>query len=151
MASRVLLRFTSALMDVMVSSRPNILQRLYRFPFSTEERSYFGHVILSWSIWAFLLSLGSSAAAFVESDSLSTNGISELLVEIAPPVPTLEATFAAQPTTSTVLLVVPTTSEPSITILASEFCALVHTSQTLTTTHFAPFQQMAEMRAHQDQ
>ncbi|RVW81527.1 hypothetical protein CK203_051868 [Vitis vinifera] len=30
----------------------------------------------SWSIWDFLLSLGSSATAFVESDSLSTNGIS---------------------------------------------------------------------------
>ena len=65
--------------------------------------------------------------------------------------PTLEATFAAQPTTSTVLLVVPTTSEPSITIFSSEFRALVHTFQTLTITHSTLFQQMAELCAHQDQ
>ncbi|RVW41469.1 hypothetical protein CK203_094052 [Vitis vinifera] len=103
----------------------------------------------SWSIWAFLLSLGSSAAAFVESDSLSTNGIllagysapsgvphmvappvppqpeqGKLPAEIAPPVPTPEATSAAPPTTSTVLPVAPTTSESSITISASEFRAL---------------------------
>ena len=70
---------------------------------------------------------------------------------VAPPVPTLEATFAAPPTTPNVPLVAPTTSEPFITILASEFHALVHTFQTLTTTHSTLFQQMAEMRVHQDQ
>ena len=44
-----------------------------RTPFHYYSRGCFAR---SWSIWAFLLSLGSSAAAFVESDSLSTNGIS---------------------------------------------------------------------------
>ena len=53
--------------------------------------------------------------------------------------------------TPTVPPVAPTTSEPSITISASEFCGLIHTFQTLTTTHATLFQQMAEMSAHQDQ
>ena len=75
----------------------------------------------------------------------------ELPIEATPAVPTLEATFAAPPTTPNVSPVAPTTSEPSITILASEFHALVHTFQTLTTTHSTLFQQMAEMRVHQDQ
>ncbi|KAL6329836.1 hypothetical protein AAG906_037549 [Vitis piasezkii] len=75
----------------------------------------------------------------------------ELSVETTASVPTLEATSGAPPTTPTVPLVALTTSEPSITISASEFCALVHTFQTLTTTHSALFQQMVEMRAHQDQ
>ena len=74
-----------------------------------------------------------------------------LSAETTPPVPTLEATFAAPPTTPTVPPVVPTTSEPSISISGSEFCALVHTFQTLTTTHSAIFQKMAEIRDHQDQ
>ena len=69
----------------------------------------------------------------------------------APPVPTPEATSATPPTTPTVPLVVSTTSEPSITISALEFRVLVHTFQTLTTTHSAIFQKMAEMRDHQDQ
>ncbi|WKA13117.1 hypothetical protein VitviT2T_030449 [Vitis vinifera] len=74
----------------------------------------------------------------------------ELPAETTPPVPTPKATSAAPPTTSTVPLVAPNTSESSITISASEFCALVHTFQTLTTTHSAFFQKMAEMHAHQD-
>ena len=65
-----------------------------------------------------------------------------------PPVPMLEATSAAPPMTPTVPPVAPTTSKPSITISASKFRGLVHTFQTLTTTHAALFQQMVEMRAH---
>ena len=42
-------------------------------------------------------------------------------------------------------------SEASITISATEFRAMVHTFQTMTTTHIALFQQMAAMRAQQDQ
>ena len=75
----------------------------------------------------------------------------ELPAETALPVPTPKATSAALPTTCTIPPVVPTTTESSITISASEFCALVHTFQTLTTTHFAFFQQMVEMRVHRDQ
>ena len=72
-------------------------------------------------------------------------------IETAPPVPTPEATFTTLPTSPTVPPVMPTTSEPSITISALEFCVLVHTFQTLTTTHSAIFQKMAEIRDHQDQ
>ena len=75
----------------------------------------------------------------------------KLPTETAPPVPTPEAISTAPPTTPIVPPVAPTTSEPSITISASEFRALVHTFQTLTTTHTTIFQQMAEMCAHQDQ
>ena len=64
----------------------------------------------------------------------------ELPTEATPAVLTLEATFAAPPTTPNVPPVAPTTSESSITILASEFHALVHTFQTLTTTHSTLFQ-----------
>ena len=67
----------------------------------------------------------------------------------APPVPMPEATSVAPPMTPIVPLIAPTTSEPSNTISASKFRDLIHTFQTLTTTHAA--QQMAEMRAHQDQ
>ncbi|KAL6344226.1 hypothetical protein AAG906_035451 [Vitis piasezkii] len=68
---------------------------------------------------------------------------------VAPPMsPQLFLLLASTPT---IPPVGPFTSEPSITISASEFRALVHTFQTLTTTHAALFQQMAEMRAHQDQ
>ena len=63
----------------------------------------------------------------------------ELLVETVPPVPTPEATSAASPTTPTIPPVPPITSEPSITISTSEFRTLVHTFQTLTTTHYALF------------
>ncbi|RVW29320.1 hypothetical protein CK203_115423 [Vitis vinifera] len=49
----------------------------------------------------------------------------ELPADTTPPVPTPEATSAAPPTTSTVPPIAPTTSEPSITISASEFCTLV--------------------------
>ena len=64
----------------------------------------------------------------------------ELPVEIVPLVPTPEATFATLPMTPTIPPVEPTTSEPSITISASEFRVLVHTFHTLTTTHVALFQ-----------
>ena len=75
----------------------------------------------------------------------------KLLAETTPPMPTPEATSAAPLTTPTIPPITPTTSEPSITISASEFRAFVHTFQTLTTTLAALFQQMAEMCAHQDQ
>ena len=76
----------------------------------------------------------------------------ELSTETIPLVPIFEATSTAPPTTPTVPpLVAPTTSEPSITISASEFRSLIHTFQTLTTTHVPLFQKMAEIRAHQDQ
>ena len=74
----------------------------------------------------------------------------ELPAETALPMPTLEATSVAPPTASNIPLIAPTTSEPSITISSSEFRAMVHTFQTLTTTHSALFQQMAEMYAHQN-
>ena len=64
----------------------------------------------------------------------------ELPVEIVPLVPTPEATFATLPMTPTIPPVEPTTSEPSITISASEFRVLVHTFHTLTTTYVALFQ-----------
>ena len=67
----------------------------------------------------------------------------------APPVPMPEATSVALPMTPIVPLIAPTTFEPSITISASKFRDLIHTFQTLTTTHGA--QKMAKMRAHQDQ
>ena len=70
---------------------------------------------------------------------------------LAPPVPRPEANSIALPITHTIPPVAPTIFEPSITIFASEFHSLIHTFQTLTTTHAAIFQQMAEMRAHQDQ
>ena len=71
----------------------------------------------------------------------------ELLAETTPPVPTPEATFVVPSTTPIVPPVAPTTSEPSITISASEFRGLVATLQTLPTTHAALFQQMADMRS----
>ena len=70
---------------------------------------------------------------------------------VAQPVPTPKAISVAPPTTPTVSPVALTTSEPSITISSLEFCVLVHTFQTLTTTHSAIFQKMAEIRDHQDQ
>ena len=71
-------------------------------------------------------------------------------------VPTLEATSSAPPTTPGTLPVVPATSAPhpsesSITISISEFRGLCHTLQTLTTTQSVLAQQIAVIRAHQDQ
>ena len=63
----------------------------------------------------------------------------ELTVETTPPMTTPEATLTAPSTTSTVPPIAPTTSELSITLSASEFRALMHTFQTLTTTHIALF------------
>ena len=63
----------------------------------------------------------------------------ELPVETAPLVLTPKATSTAPPMTSTIPLVAPTTFELSITISALEFRVLVHTFQTLTTTHYALF------------
>ena len=67
----------------------------------------------------------------------------------APPMP--EATYTALPTIPTVPPVAPSTSEASITISAAEFRAMVHTFQTLTTTHITLFLHMADIRAQQDQ
>ena len=67
----------------------------------------------------------------------------------APPMP--EATYTALPTTPTIPPTAPSTSEASITIFAAEFRAMVHTFQTLTTTHITLFWHMADRRAQQDQ
>ena len=72
----------------------------------------------------------------------------ELPAETTPPMPTPQATSTTPPTPLTVPPVAPTTSKLSITISATEFRALVHTFQTLTTTHSALFQHMVEMLAH---
>ncbi|RVW42086.1 hypothetical protein CK203_116167 [Vitis vinifera] len=90
------------------------------------------HDSSSWSTWAFLLSLGSSAVAFVESDSLSTNEISWRLfcTSWSPS----HGYLCCSVVTPTVPPVTPTTSEPSITIFAQSFRAFVHTFQTFTTT-----------------
>ena len=69
----------------------------------------------------------------------------------APLVPMLEAVSAAPPMTPIIPFVAPTTSEPSITISTSEFCGLVATLQTLSTTHAALFQQMDEIYSQQNQ
>ncbi|RVW25869.1 hypothetical protein CK203_106413 [Vitis vinifera] len=71
-------------------------------------------------------------------------------------VPTLEATSSAPPITPETPPVVPTTSTPppsesTITISASKFRGLCHTLQTLTTTQSVLAQQIAVIRAHQDQ
>ncbi|KAL6339318.1 hypothetical protein AAG906_028041 [Vitis piasezkii] len=68
----------------------------------------------------------------------------------APLVPMLEV-VSAPPMTPIIPFVAPTTSEPSITISASEFCGLVATLQTLSTTHAALFQQMDEIHSQQNQ
>ena len=75
----------------------------------------------------------------------------ELLTETIPPVPMPKVVSAAPPMTSTIPPIAPTTFEPFITISASKFRGIVHTLQTLTTTHTALFQQMAAMRSQQDQ
>ncbi|RVW20690.1 hypothetical protein CK203_112157 [Vitis vinifera] len=62
-----------------------------------------------------------------------------------------EATHTTPSTTPIVPPDAPSTSEASITITATEFYAMVHTFQTLTTTHNALFQKMAAMCAQQDQ
>ena len=62
-----------------------------------------------------------------------------------------EATHTTPPTTPIVPSDAPSTSEASITITATEFYAMVHTFQTLTTTHNALFQKIAAMCAQQDQ
>ncbi|XP_034695697.1 proline-rich protein 36-like [Vitis riparia] len=84
-------------------------------------------------------------------------------MEIIPPapaapsiVPTPEATSSAPPTTLGTPPVVlatlaPPPSESTITISASKFRGLCHTLQTLTTTQSILAQQMAIIRAHQDQ
>ena len=63
----------------------------------------------------------------------------------APPMP--EATSTNPPATPPVPPVAPPTLKASITISATEFHAMVHLFQTLTTTHNALFRQMADIRA----
>ena len=78
---------------------------------------------------------------------------SELPTETIPPAPASPTSASPMPmleATPTVPPVAPTTSEHSITLSATEFRSLIHTFQTLTTTHAALFQQMVEMHAHQD-
>ena len=74
----------------------------------------------------------------------------ELPMEFVPPAPATlmpEATYTTPPTTYVVPPDAPSTSEASISISAIEFRAMVHTFQTLTTTHTALFRQMAAMLA----
>ncbi|RVX02586.1 hypothetical protein CK203_016565 [Vitis vinifera] len=59
------------------------------------------------------------------TSSAPTPEQSELPIETVPPVPIPEATYAAPFVTPTVPPVTPTTSEPSITIFASEFRAFI--------------------------
>ena len=68
---------------------------------------------------------------------------------LATPMP--EATYTAPPTTPVVPPDAPSTSNASTTISATEFCAMVHLFQTLTTTHNALFRHIADIRAQQDQ
>ena len=77
----------------------------------------------------------------------------ELPMESIPPTPTApmpEATYTAPPTTLVIPPDAPSTFEASITISTTEFRAMVHAFQTLTTTHTALFRQMADIRAQQD-
>ncbi|RVW26679.1 hypothetical protein CK203_096527 [Vitis vinifera] len=149
------------LMDVIVSSRLGILQRLYipfepddpsafchwsqcgaalqLFPYNIQYRgeSYFGHFIpyiRGLLLWPAPLDHG-SLIHFEE----------KLAGYSAPPgVPSMVAPLVSpQPDH-------PTTFEPSITISAWS-SAVVHTFQTLTTTHYGLFQQMVEMRAQDQQ
>ena len=62
-----------------------------------------------------------------------------------------EATYTAPPSTLVIPPDAPSTSEASITMSTTEFRAMVHTFQTLTTTHNALFWHMVVMRAQQDQ
>ena len=68
-----------------------------------------------------------------------------------------EATLPTSPITQDVPPVVPATSapppsfEPTITVSLTEFRGLVHSLQTLSTAQDSLFQQMATIRAHQDQ
>ena len=64
---------------------------------------------------------------------------------LATPMP--EATYTAPPTTPVVPPDAPSTSNASTTISATEFCAMVHLFQTLTTTHNALFRHIADIRA----
>ena len=69
-----------------------------------------------------------------QQDKLSMESV---LLAHAPSMP--EATSTAPLTTPVVLPNAPSTSEASITIFATEFHTMVHTFQTLTTTHIALF------------
>ncbi|RVW12806.1 hypothetical protein CK203_112241 [Vitis vinifera] len=69
----------------------------------------------------------------------------------------LEATFPASSITQDAPPVVPATSapppssEPTVTVSLTKFKGLVHSLQTLSTVQDSLFQQMATIRAHQDQ
>ena len=58
-----------------------------------------------------------------------------------------EVVYTALLTTSAVPSVAPSTSETSFTISATEFHAMVHLFQTLTTTHNVLFRQIADILA----
>ena len=88
----------------------------------------------------------------------------EILTDIAPPVPTAhtlvhmpEATLLVSSITQGAPPVVPATSapplssDPTVTVSLTEFRGLVHSLQTLSTAQDSLFQQMAIIRAHQDQ
>nr|CAN78531.1 hypothetical protein VITISV_043800 [Vitis vinifera] len=88
----------------------------------------------------------------------------EILTNTTPPAPTAhisvhmpEATLPASPITQPAPPVVPATSapppssEPTVTVSLTELRGLVHSMQTLSTTQDSLIQQMATIRAHQDQ
>ncbi|KAL6312066.1 hypothetical protein AAG906_027273 [Vitis piasezkii] len=88
----------------------------------------------------------------------------EILTETTPPAPAAhtsvhmpEAIHPTSPITSDAPPVMPATpapppsSEPTVTVSLAEFRGLVHSLQTLSTTQDSLIQQMATIRAHQDQ
>ncbi|KAL6340699.1 hypothetical protein AAG906_014389 [Vitis piasezkii] len=132
--------------SMTIRGAPNVVLRPTSFPiaFGGEAMSYFGCFIpYIRGLWPAPLDHGLPVHFEEKSDSFLTNGINwRLFAPLGAP-PMVAPLVLPQPIAST-------TSEPSITISASEFRSLIHTFQTLTTTHAALFQQMAEMRA-QDQ
>ena len=88
----------------------------------------------------------------------------EILLETTPPAPTAhtsvhmpEAIHPSSPLTQAAPPVMPATpapppsSEPTVTVALTEFRGLVHSLQTLSTAQDSIIQQMATIRAHQDQ
>ncbi|RVW18179.1 hypothetical protein CK203_106890 [Vitis vinifera] len=105
-------------------------------PFSVEAMSYPGRFISN--IRGLLFRATSLDYGlflhFEEKDELPTESVPP-----APTAPMPEATYTAPPTTLTIPPDAHSTSEASITISATEFHAMVHTFQTLTTSHTALF------------
>ncbi|KAL6336106.1 hypothetical protein AAG906_010384 [Vitis piasezkii] len=132
----VLLRSSLCPLQYLVQMRGAILDALFRI----SKGFYFSphHLIMA------------ALLHFEEKDEPPT--------ETVPPASTtpttilvLETTTAAPPTTLATPPAASSTSEAFMTISATEFCAMVHTFEVLTTTHNAIFQKMEVMRAQLDQ